>query len=93
MTINKAIIKSYEEITDAEWIMFRWEEVTTFSDPRQMFLRTRVRPLDESIKMAGGSIKDLEPYRHALHVRQEGEVIPEYDHVKRDPNSPWLREE
>lgn len=93
MATIEPVIKFYEEISDAEWIMFKWEEVTTFSDVRQRFLRCRVRPLDESIRMAGGSIKDLEQYRHALYSRQEGEVIPDYETVKRDPNSPWLQEE
>jgi hypothetical protein len=60
------VIKCYEEITDAEWIMFRWQEVTTFSDIRQSFLRLGVRPLDESIKMAGGTIEDVKRYRWAL---------------------------
>lgn len=99
MATIEPIIKCYEDITDAEWIMFKWEDVTSYSDPRQQFLRMGVRPLDESIRLAGGTIEDVKPYRWALNLDSVGykpkqsEVIPDYETVKRDPNSPWLLED
>ncbi len=63
--------KKYSEITHAEWIVFRWTEVTSTMDKEPMFLRGLQRPLDEAMKLSGGSIKTLQPYLWALDKKDE----------------------
>ena len=66
MNTLEAVVKAFKDITYAEWIMFKWIEVTTYADTSQRFMRTGARPLDEAMNFAGGTIKDLEKYVWAL---------------------------
>lgn len=59
-------------IRNAEWICWTWIDVTEQGDTESMFIRGRQRPLDEAMKLAGGSIRDLEPYLWALSLGPEG---------------------
>jgi len=64
--------RAHSEIKNAEWICWTWIDVTQNDDTESMFIRGRQRPLDEAMKLAGGSIHDLEPYLWALNVGPEG---------------------
>lgn len=54
--------RPYSQILFWEWIIYRFAEVTTVGDLEPMFVRTWERPLDESMRLAGGSIKVLDEY-------------------------------
>ncbi len=69
--MNKPKPKKYSEITHAEWIMFEWVSVTTWMDKEPVYIRGLPRPLDEAMKLAGGSIKDLQPYLWALDKKDD----------------------
>lgn len=68
--------REIDDITFAEWILYTWIDVTIISSSRSCFVRGRRRPLDESMRLAGGSIKDLRPYLRDLDLidlkRQSG---------------------
>ena len=70
MNESETTAKKYSEITHAEWILYHWIDVTANSDAESKFVRGTERPLDEAMKLAGGSIKDLAPYLHALKPSQ-----------------------
>ncbi len=60
------MLKKYSEITHAEWIVYRWIEVTEQTDDESRFIRGLQRPLDEAMKLAGGTIEKLQPYLWVL---------------------------
>lgn len=62
----KNIIKKYSEITHAEWIIYNWIQTTVMSSDEPEFLRGLERPLDEAMKLSGGSIETLKPYLWVL---------------------------
>lgn len=64
--MTKPIVKNYHDITHAEWILFEQIPVTAFGDSESRWMRGHPRPLDEAMKLAGGTIKDLQPYLWAL---------------------------
>lgn len=64
-------VKSHDSITFAEWILYNWISVTTFSDKQPEYIRGHLRPLDEAMRLAGGSIKDLRPYMRDLEKQSE----------------------
>ena len=52
------------DISIADWICYYWIPATYYSEDEPRYLRGLRRPLDESMELAGGSIKDLKPYLH-----------------------------
>jgi|AMWB02.1.fsa_nt_gi hypothetical protein len=62
-------VKKHSEMTASDWIVYRWAEVTWMSDSEPRYARGLPRPLDEAMKLAGGSIKDLEPHLAKLGVK------------------------
>ena len=58
--------KKESEITIAEWILYEWVDVTPRSVGEREFIRSYQRPLDEAMVLAGGTMKDLQPYLWAL---------------------------
>ena len=67
------IIKKYSEITHAEWIIYNWIQTTYASSPEPEFLRGLPRPLDEAMRLSGGSIETLKPYLQILDKHDEYE--------------------
>jgi len=47
------IIKPITEITRDEWILYQWQDITTYSDSVRMLLRGHFRTPDEGAKAAG----------------------------------------
>lgn len=64
--VETAIQKRFSEITHAEWICYHWIDVTTIGDAGSKYIRGTKRPLDEAMRLSGGSIETLQPYLWAL---------------------------
>lgn len=62
------ILKKYTDITNAEWILYTWtfEGATATGEP--VYIRNTLRPLDEAMRLSGGSIETLKPYLRAVNV-------------------------
>lgn len=60
------MIKKQSEIFIAEWIVYRWFEVTEPQDEEPKYLRGYPRPLDEAMGYAGGTIEKLRQYLWVL---------------------------
>lgn len=67
--------RAYSTITNAEWICWRWIEVTECGDIESQFVRSTQRPLTEAMKLAGGTINNLTPYLYALRLDEHGRKI------------------
>ena len=57
---------TFDDITYAEWICYDWVEIRTMGTLEGHWICLGRRPLDESMKLAGGSINDLKPYLEEL---------------------------
>ena len=52
----------YNEITDAEWIVYDWQAVRVLGDGEEFWMCIGRRGKDEAMRLAGGSMEDLQPY-------------------------------
>lgn len=66
-----SIVKKYSELTHAEWIIYNWIQTSVWSSNEPEFLRGLPRPLDEAMRLSGGSIDTLKPYLWVLDKDNE----------------------
>lgn len=65
--------KKISNISLAEWVVYRWFEVTTISEEEPVYVRSRRRPLDEALTMLGGRVELLERYLKECGIN---EIMP-----------------
>lgn len=69
--VEKSAIKKLSEMTDIEWGLYHWEDVTTPSDPERVYLRGLDRTPEEAVKARADFNEWLEMKKADLGKRHE----------------------